>query len=202
MAQVYQPPCTILHYGPPAPFPQPFFRTGYGVRFAGVWDGRNIECPWIHTFHAYGVIGPDFLGVNYMKPTLICTAVALAVLWAGSITLAKNATGQKPATTQKQAAEVKEAGKTLTPQQKRLETLQKSHESEMTPWKEVLKIAEEEKATKTIAAINKVIAAKEEAYKKSLAQLEKRTAAQENAANGKANTTDATKSVSKPAEKK
>ena len=135
-----------------------------------------------------------------MRSMSICTATALAVLWGGSATLAKEAKPTTPA--QKPAAEAKEA-KRLTPQQRRIESLQKNHETELEPWRIVLKIAEQEKATMTIAAIKQVISSKEETFKKSLAQAEKPVASQESlAARARANTANAAKDVNKPAQKK
>jgi hypothetical protein len=121
-----------------------------------------------------------------MKRVLVCSVAALAILCAGSITLAKNATGQKKATTaDKPTADMKKA---LTPAEK----AKKTHETEMATWKEVLKVAQDEKATKTIAAIEKVIKAKDEAFKKELALLEKPATTSETK----------TSDVNKPAAKK
>jgi hypothetical protein len=106
-----------------------------------------------------------------MKRTWICTGVALALLWAGSVALAKDATNQKTAAAPKPPPAAKEARKALTP----AERVKKAYELEIAPWNEVKKVAEEEKATKTVAAIDKILKVKEEAYKKDLARLERRT---------------------------
>jgi hypothetical protein len=108
-----------------------------------------------------------------MKRTLICTAVALAFLWAGSVALAKDTNSPKTTTGPKTKSEAKEVKKTPTAEERRLEAAKKNYETEVEPWNAVLKVAQEEKATKTIAAIDKILKAKEEAYKKEVARIEK-----------------------------
>ena len=106
-----------------------------------------------------------------MRRASICSVAALVVLWAGSMAMAKATAGQKD-TTQKTAT-TKDATKPMTPQERRLDAAKKAHETEMAPWKEVLKVAEAEKASKTVAAINKIIKTKDDEFKKDLARLEK-----------------------------
>jgi hypothetical protein len=114
-----------------------------------------------------------------MKLTSICVAAALAVLWAGSVVSAAQTTTQKPTassakpTTSSTKPATKETAKPAAAQDKKLENLKSAYETDIAPWKEVLKIAEEEKATKTAAAIKKYLNNREEAYKKDVTRIER-----------------------------
>ncbi len=149
-----------------------------------------------------GVMPPDFFRESMkMKSTTICVAVAGAVLWAGTITLAKDANAAKPTVTPKPLSEMKTTT-TQTPLQRSLENAQRAHTADLEPWQKVLKIAEEEKATKTVAAIKDVIAAKEDAYKRRVALVEKQTAEREKMLKSRTNPTTPTKPVLPPPDKK
>ncbi len=136
-----------------------------------------------------------------MKRILICTTVTLAFLWAGSAALAKDANATKGTTGQKPKAEMKEVKKTPKAEERRLEAAKKAYEAEIEPWNTVLKVAQEEKATKTIAAIDKILKNKEEAYKREVARIEKMTTSEKPAAGNQPGAT-ATRSANKPTEKK
>jgi len=111
-----------------------------------------------------------------MKKVLICSVAALVVLLAGGTALTKETAKNKEAAKQaKSAAEKKvseqdkqfrEQFKGMTPEQKRLALTQKQLDEELAPWLAVRKIAVEENATKTVAAIDKIITAKKEQFKK------------------------------------
>ena len=118
-----------------------------------------------------------FSGVTVMKKVLICSAVTLAILLAGSTALTqergraregnrerRNVAGNKVSEQEKQW---REKLKTMTPEERQLAMAQRTFDGEMAPWQQVRKIAAEEKATKTLAAIDKIIAEKK-------AQLDKR----------------------------
>lgn len=121
-----------------------------------------------------------------MKKILICSVAALAVLLAGSTAMTKETNKAKGATKEaKNAAEKKvsekdkqwqEQFKAMTPEQKRLALSQKQLEEELAPWLEVRKIAAEENATKTVAAIDKIVAAKKEQFKKRAGAMKEKSA--------------------------
>ncbi len=112
-----------------------------------------------------------------MKKVLICSVAALVVLLAGGTALTKETAKNKEAVKQaknaaestKPAADLKQAKeqlKEMTPEQRRAALAKKAMEEELAPWQAVRKIAAEENATKTVAAIDKIIAAKQEQFKK------------------------------------
>jgi uncharacterized protein YecT (DUF1311 family) len=115
-----------------------------------------------------------------MKKVLICSVAALAILLAGGTALTQETDRAKEAPKEaskevKKAAEkklseqdkqFKEKFKEMTPEQKRLALMQRALDDELAPWLAVRKIAVEESATKTVAAIDKIIAAKKEQFKK------------------------------------
>ncbi len=114
-----------------------------------------------------------------MKKVLICSVAALVVLLAGGTALTKEAAKNKEATKQvKNAAEktkpsvdlkqAKEQLKDMTPEQRRAALAKKALEEDLAPWQAVRKIAVEENATRTVAAIDKIIAGKQEQFKKKL----------------------------------
>ena len=125
-----------------------------------------------------------------MRKILICSVAALAVLLAGSTAMTQETnkakgTSKEAARGAKNAAEKKvseqdkqwqEQFKAMTPEQKRLALTQKQLDEELAPWLAVRKIAVEENATKTVAAIDKVITAKKEQFKKRSGALKEKPA--------------------------
>ena len=122
-----------------------------------------------------------------MKKALICGVAVLALLLAGNTAL----TGEKGKN--KQAKETNRSAKrtgerklteeqkqwrakleAMTPEQRRLAIAQKALEDDLAPWKQVRQIAAEEKAVRTLAAIDKIIAKKQEQFKKKMVAAEKR----------------------------
>jgi nitrate reductase cytochrome c-type subunit len=114
-----------------------------------------------------------------MKKVLICSVAALVVLLASGTALTEEKGKSKEANKQaknaaestKPSAELKQAKeqlKDMTPEQRRAALAKKALEEELAPWQAVRKIAVEENATKTVAAIDKIIAAKQEQFKKKL----------------------------------
>jgi hypothetical protein len=114
-----------------------------------------------------------------MKKVLICSVAALAILLTGGTAVTKERAKNREAIKQtKNAAEgtnasaeqklSKEQLKDMTPEQRRAALAKKALEEELTPWQAVRKIAVEEKATRTVAAIDKIILAKQEQFKKKL----------------------------------
>lgn len=107
---------------------------------------------------------------------LVCSVAALGILLACSVGLAENKVrtkGQRKKISQEQK-EFQEKLKAMSPQERRITLAKKAFEVAMAPWREVRKIALAEKATKTVAAIDKIIAAKEGQFKKKLAGAAKR----------------------------
>lgn len=121
-----------------------------------------------------------------MRKILICSIAALAVLLAGSTAMTKETNKAKEAPKEvKKAAEKKvseqdkqwqEQFKAMTPEQKRLALTQKQLDEELAPWLQVRKIAVEENATKTVAAIDKIITAKKEQFKKRAGAMKEKPA--------------------------
>jgi hypothetical protein len=120
-----------------------------------------------------------------MRKMLICSVVAMAILWASSIGFTKEkgqtknksqARQQKKQMTEEQK-QWRQKLRAMTPEERKLAMAKKDFEMNIAPWHAVLKIANEEKATKTIAAITKIIADKEQLLKKKLAAVEKKKAA-------------------------
>jgi len=114
-----------------------------------------------------------------MKKILICSVAALVILLAGTaMTQETNKAKESPKEAAKAAKNVaekkvseqdkqwQEQFKAMTPEQKRLALTQKQLDEELAPWLQVRKIAVEENATKTVAAIDKIITAKKEQFKK------------------------------------
>ena len=112
-----------------------------------------------------------------MRHLMICAVASLAILCAGDVGLAKHRGERKE---QKRATqedkEWRQKLKTMTPEQRRIAVAQKALETDLTMLRQMRKTAVEEKATRTMAAIDKAIAAKEEQAKKLTAALEKRKA--------------------------
>ena len=114
-----------------------------------------------------------------MKKMLICSVAALAILLAGSTALTKEKGKARKADKEtrkvsekkklsEQEKQWREKLKAMAPEERRLAMAKKALENELAPWQEVRKVAVEEKATKTVAAIDKIIAAKQEQFKKKL----------------------------------
>jgi len=62
----------------------------------------------------------------------------------------------------------------MTPEERQLAVAQRTFATEMGPWQQVRKIAAEEKATKTLAAIDKIIAEKKAQFDKRLKVMKER----------------------------
>lgn len=118
-----------------------------------------------------------------MKKVLICSVAALVLLLAGSTAFTgekgkareanrgtKRAAGKSISEEQKQWKAKLEA---MTPEQRRVALAQKALEDDLAPWKQVRQIAADEKAVKTLAAIDNIIAQKQEQFKKKMAAAEK-----------------------------
>jgi DNA polymerase II small subunit/DNA polymerase delta subunit B len=113
-----------------------------------------------------------------MKKVLICSIAVLAILLASGAAQTKEKARGKG----RQKAEMKEAKKkmteeekqwrekleAMTPEERRVAMAKRAFEIELKPWQEVRKIAAEEKATKTVAAIDKIITGKQEQLRKKL----------------------------------
>lgn len=147
-----------------------------------------------------------------MKKVLICSAVALAILVAGSTALTqergraregnrdrKNVAGNKISDEEKQW---REKLKTMTPEERQFAMAQRTFDSEMAPWRQVRKIAAEEKATKTLAAIDKVIAEKKAQFDKRLKTMKERGQSRPKAGAEKRTNQNKTRDGAKPARKK
>lgn len=119
-----------------------------------------------------------------MKKTLIFGAVALVVLLAAGTALTKEKDRAREA--DRGARRVAEKGlseeqkqwkaklEAMTPEQRRLALAQRALENDLAPWKQVRQIATEEKAERTVAAIDKIIAEKRDQFKKKMSAAEKR----------------------------
>jgi hypothetical protein len=117
-----------------------------------------------------------------MKRVMVLSAMVLAILLSGAAIQAKGegrvrATAGKAKGLTEEEKQWKEKLKAMTPEQRQVAMAQKALEKELAPWQEVRKIAVEEKAEKTVAAIDKVIAAKQAQLKKKLEAMAKRKAA-------------------------
>ena len=126
-----------------------------------------------------------------MKRVMVLSAMALVMLLSDAAIQANDAAkdavkGKGKAKQQVRAKSRKAKGlteeekqwreklKAMTPEQRRVAMAQKALEKELAPWQEVRKIAAEEKAEKTVAAIDKVIAAKQAQFKKKLEAIKKK----------------------------
>jgi hypothetical protein len=108
-----------------------------------------------------------------MKKTLTFSLAIVAILWAGSMCM-----GQEKARQKKQGARAKvsadqkawqEKLKNMTPEQQQVARAKKAFGTSVAPWRKVRKIALQEKATKTLAAIDQIIAAKEKQFSRRMA---------------------------------
>ena len=125
-----------------------------------------------------------------MKKVLICSVAALVILLAGGTAMTQETNKAKEAPKEaakgaKNVAEKKvseqdkqwqEQFKAMTPEQKRLALTQKQLDEELAPWLQVRKIAVEENATKTVAAIDKIVTAKKEQFKKRAGAMKEKPA--------------------------
>jgi hypothetical protein len=113
-----------------------------------------------------------------MKKKIVLTVAALAILLSCGIAFtAEKEKGKAKAQRQKMTAEEKawkEKLAAMTPEQRKLAMAKRALEMDLAPWREVRKIAEGEKAAKTVAAIDKIIATKEQQFKKKLEAAEKK----------------------------
>ena len=115
-----------------------------------------------------------------MKRVLICSIVGLFLLSLAGVGSSQEKPRRERA---REGAKLTEAEKkwrqelqAMTPQQRQVAMAKKNLENELASWQEVRKIALSENATKTVAAIDKIVVAKQEAFKKKLAAQEKRQA--------------------------
>ena len=111
---------------------------------------------------------------------LICTVAAMAIMLAGStaLTREKDRSRVKNRETTREKRKLSEADKQwreklkeMTPEQKRVAMAQRAFDAELAPWQQVRKIAASENATKTVAAIDKIMADKQTQFKKKLAAI-------------------------------
>jgi len=152
-----------------------------------------------------------------MRKMLICSAAALAILLAGSTALTQEKGRAKEGNkVTKKVADNKAAGnkgseedkqwreklKTMTPEQRQVAMAQKSFDSEMAPWQQVRKIAADEKATKTLAAIDKIIAEKQSQFSKRLKAMKERGQTKPKAEGEKRGNESKPRDGAKPARKK
>jgi hypothetical protein len=126
-----------------------------------------------------------------MRKLLICTVAALVILLAGGTATAK-ATAKNEGTNIKSKnvgqkknlsarnKQWREQLKAMTPEQRRVALAQRAFDAEIAPWQQVRKIAAAEKANKTVAAIDKILAGKQEQFKKRLAAIKGKKPAQTN----------------------
>lgn len=119
-----------------------------------------------------------------MKKVLICSVAALVLLLAGGTAF----TGEKGRAREANRGTKRVAGKgvseeqkqwkakleAMTPEQRRTALAQRALENDLAPWKQVRQIAAGERAVKTLAAIDKIIAGKQEQFKKKMAAAQKR----------------------------
>lgn len=120
-----------------------------------------------------------------MRNSVICTVACLAILCAGSVGLAKQR-GQRreQKQTTQEDKEWRQKLKAMTPEQRRVAVAQKALETDLAALRQMRKTAVEENAGRTVAQIEKAIAAKEEQSKKLAASLEKRKAGRKGGAAG------------------
>jgi hypothetical protein len=109
---------------------------------------------------------------------MMCAVVGLALLCAADVGLAKGNKGQRreQRKTTQEDKEWRQKLKAMTPAQRRIAIVQKGFETDLATLRQMRKTAAEEKATQTVAQIDKAIAAKEEQSKKMTAALERKKA--------------------------
>jgi hypothetical protein len=135
------------------------------------------------------IVSKTNFGVFVMKKVLICSIAALAILLTGGTAVTKERAKNKEADKQtkkttenkklsEEEKQFREQLKEMTPEQRRAALAKKALAEELAPWQAVRKIAAEEKATKTVAAIDKVIADRQEQFKKKLEAMKAEKPAQ------------------------
>jgi len=119
-----------------------------------------------------------------MKKVLICVIAAMVIMLAGSKALTKEKTRSRAKNrdtvraTKKISEEQKqwrEKLKEMTPEQKRIALAQRNFDAELAPWIQVRKIAVGENATKTVVAIDRIVAEKQTQFKKKMAAAMEKT---------------------------
>jgi hypothetical protein len=115
----------------------------------------------------------DLVGVKSMKRKMTFSLAIVVILCAGSLCM-----GQEKARQKNQGARAKVSAeqkawqaklKKMTPEQQKIARAKKAFEASVAPWRKVRQIAAKEKATKTLAAIDQIIAAKQQQFKKRMA---------------------------------
>ena len=114
-----------------------------------------------------------------MKKKMTFSLAIITILWFGSLCMGQEKTparrqgNQNKASAKRQGNQKKASAeqkawqeklKTMTPEQQQVAKAKRAFELSVAPWREVRLIAAEEKATATLAAIDKIIAAKEEQF--------------------------------------
>ncbi len=107
-----------------------------------------------------------------MKKTMTFAVAILAILWAGSMCIGQEKgrekrQGNRGKVSAEQKAWQEKIAK-MTPEQQQAARAKKAFEAAVAPWRKVRLIAVKEKATKTVAAIDQIIAAKEKQFKRRL----------------------------------
>ncbi|MBI9016504.1 MAG: hypothetical protein JEZ07_04500 [Phycisphaerae bacterium] len=119
-----------------------------------------------------------------MKKTLLILSVLAAMLMVCEMGLAKEKGEKKEKGAKQQVKEkankvtdaekqFREKLKDMSPEERKVAMIKKSYETETAQWQEVRKVAVEEKAIKTIAAVDKILAAKKAEMEKKLAMATK-----------------------------
>ena len=112
-----------------------------------------------------------------MKKMLICIVAAMVILSASSaaLTKEKNRTRAKNRNADRAVKKLSEEEKQwreklkgMTPEQRRVALAQKNFDAELAQWRQVRKIAADENAAKTIAAIDKIITDKQTQFMKKM----------------------------------
>ena len=112
-----------------------------------------------------------------MKKTMTFSVAILVILWAGSQCMGQEKGREKRQGNRgKVSVEQKvwqEKLAKMTPEQQKIARAKKAFEVAVAPWRKVRLIAVKEKATKTVAAIDQVIAVKEKQFKRRLGAQKK-----------------------------
>jgi len=129
-----------------------------------------------------------------MKKELVCGAIALVFLLAGGTALTKEKSRAREANRgtkrvagkglSEEQKQWKAKLQAMTPEERRLALAQKALQDDLEPWKKVRQIATEEKAVRTVAAIDKIIAEKQEQFKKKMEAAEKQERAKSDESRG------------------
>jgi hypothetical protein len=123
-----------------------------------------------------------------MKKTMTFGLAIVAILWVGSVCMGQEKAAAKRQGNQNRASARRQGNprrvsadqkawqaklKTMTPEQQRVAKAKRAFQLSVAPWREVRQIAAKEKATATLAAIDKIIAAKEKQFSRRFASMEK-----------------------------